>query len=99
MRKYIIITSIFEPTEAVKKFSKLEDFNVIVVGDKKSPKNWECKNVEYLSIDKQEKSDFSLYSPVLKDPARPIKSTELGQHAFDFFIIVLTMYSLRDIRS
>ena len=60
MRRYIVITSIFDPTEAVKKFSKLEDYKVIVVGDNKSPKNWECKNVEYLSIDKQEKLDFSL---------------------------------------
>lgn len=35
MKKYIIITSIFKPTEAVEKFSRNEDYQLIVVGDKK----------------------------------------------------------------
>ncbi len=52
-KKTIVITSIFEPTEAVKKFSKLNDYNLIVVGDKKSPIEWECDNVRYLSVAEQ----------------------------------------------
>lgn len=52
-KKFIIITSIFEPTEAVKKFSKIQDFKMIVVGDKKSPAKYECENVEFLSWDKE----------------------------------------------
>jgi hypothetical protein len=52
-KKAIVITSIFEPTEAVQKFSKLNDCQLIVVGDKKTPDNWNCDNTQYLSIDKQ----------------------------------------------
>lgn len=52
MKKFIIITSIFNPTEAVKKFAKLEGYHVIVVGDKKSPKTYICENVTFLSADK-----------------------------------------------
>lgn len=51
MKKYIVITSIFEPTVAVKKFSGINDYNVIVVGDKKSPENYNCDNVIFLSAD------------------------------------------------
>ena len=53
MKKFIIITSIFPPTEAVNKFAKISDWQLIVVGDKKTPKNWELKNVVYLSPDQQ----------------------------------------------
>lgn len=49
MKKYIVITSIFPPTESVKRFAKIADWKVIVVGDKKTPKNWNLKNVIYLS--------------------------------------------------
>lgn len=52
-KKFIIITSIFEPTEAVQKFSKISDFNVIVVGDKKSPEEYKCENTEFLAFDKE----------------------------------------------
>lgn len=60
MKKYIVITSIFNPTEAVFSFSKLNDYQLIVVGDKKTPKNWKCENVDYISIPQQDSSDFEL---------------------------------------
>ncbi len=53
MNKFIIITSIFNPTKAVCNFAKLKNYQLIVVGDKKTPKNWSCKNVVYLSVEKQ----------------------------------------------
>lgn len=53
MNKYIIITSIFGPTEAVKKFAVLEDWKLVVVGDKKTPVDWNYKNVIYISPDEQ----------------------------------------------
>ncbi len=52
MKKYIVITSIFEPTEAVEKFAKIDDYHVIVVGDKKSPAKYEVDNVTFLNVDK-----------------------------------------------
>jgi hypothetical protein len=60
VKKAIVITSIFEPTEAVVSFSKLSDYHLIVVGDKKSPKDWRCDNVEYLSVDRQETLPYQL---------------------------------------
>ncbi|OAV75156.1 hypothetical protein Barb7_01241 [Bacteroidales bacterium Barb7] len=60
IKKYIVITSIFNPTEAVLAFSKMDNYHLIVVGDKKTPENWYCENVDYLSIKQQETFDFEL---------------------------------------
>lgn len=60
MKKSIIITSIFDPTEAIKAFARLKDYHLIVIGDKKSPKNWSYENVTYLSIDDQNKLNFQI---------------------------------------
>lgn len=62
MKKFIVITSIFNPTEAVIKFSKLTDYELIVVGDKKTPDNWYCENTTFLSIVDQEKMTYTLAS-------------------------------------
>ncbi len=53
-KKFIVITSIFPPTEAVKKFSQISDWNLVVVGDKKSPADWRFPNVTYLGPEDQE---------------------------------------------
>ncbi|MEO5892277.1 MAG: STELLO glycosyltransferase family protein [Ferruginibacter sp.] len=53
LKKTIVITSIFQPTEAVHAFSKMNDYNLIVVGDKKTPAGWHTDNVEYLSVERQ----------------------------------------------
>lgn len=58
--KYIVITSIFSPTEAVIKFSKLPEYKLIVVGDKKNPAEWEQDNVIYLPVEKQVQMDYKL---------------------------------------
>ncbi len=60
MNKYIVITSIFLPTEAVKIFSAMDGYKLIVVGDKKTPEEWNCKNVNYLSVSKQLSLGFEL---------------------------------------
>ena len=60
IKKAIVITSIFPPTEAVNEFSKLEEYKLVVVADKKTPQNWHCKNVAFLSVEEQEKSTFDL---------------------------------------
>jgi hypothetical protein len=60
MSKSIVITSIFNPTEAVVSFSKMENYQLIVVGDKKTPVDWECNNVDYISVAQQELLDFEL---------------------------------------
>ncbi|MFZ4103049.1 MAG: STELLO glycosyltransferase family protein [Sphingobacterium thalpophilum] len=60
MNKFIVITSIFEPSEAVIKFSRLNDYKLIVVGDKKTPRHWFCENVTFLSVEQQEVLGYEL---------------------------------------
>lgn len=60
MNKYIVITSIFEPTEAVEKFAKLKDWKLIVVGDKKTPESWKYENVIYLSPEDQNNLGYEI---------------------------------------
>lgn len=54
MDKFIVITSIFPPTEAIEKFAKLKDWEVILVGDKKTAADWSYPGVTYLSPDRQQ---------------------------------------------
>ena len=56
----IVITSIYEPTEAVLSFSKMKEYKVIVVGDKKTPQGWHCENVEFLSTEAHENMGMHL---------------------------------------
>jgi len=60
MKKHIVITSIFNPTEAVLAFSSMEDYQLIVVGDKKTPDDWYCNNVHYMPVKQQEALGFEL---------------------------------------
>ena len=50
---FIVITSIFEPTQAVKEFSGISGYNLIVVGDKKTPANYSSKDVDFLPYNKE----------------------------------------------
>ena len=54
MNKAIVITSIFEPSLAITEFAKMSDYQLIVVGDKKTPAGWHCDNVTYISVADQE---------------------------------------------
>ncbi|MDY0091051.1 MAG: STELLO glycosyltransferase family protein [Flavobacteriaceae bacterium] len=53
MKKFIIITSISQPTKAVHLFAKIKDWQLIVVGDRKTPSNWKHQNVIYISPEQQ----------------------------------------------
>ncbi|HSE61743.1 MAG TPA: STELLO glycosyltransferase family protein [Candidatus Saccharimonadales bacterium] len=59
-KNYLIITSIFEPTEAVKKFAKISDWHLVVVGDKKTPADWQYEGVTYLGPETQEATGFEM---------------------------------------
>jgi hypothetical protein len=60
IKKAIVITSIFEPTQAVRQFSKLRDHKLIVVGDLKSPEDWKCDSTQFLPVSLQKDLGFSL---------------------------------------
>lgn len=53
MKKFIVITSIFKPTQAIESFARLKDHQLIVVGDKKTPADWRYENVTYLNVEDQ----------------------------------------------
>ena len=56
MKKIIVTTTINQPTLALKKFANFEDWELIVVGDLKTPhKSYQDFNCNYLSPEAQEK--------------------------------------------
>jgi hypothetical protein len=57
-KQFIVITSIHNPSESIKKFSKIEGWEVIVVADLKTPKDWKQDNVILLTVDEQKKLPF-----------------------------------------
>jgi hypothetical protein len=61
MKKYIVITSIYEPTEAIYSFSNKTDYQLVVVGDKKTPVDWSCDNAIYLNLENQAKIGLHLH--------------------------------------
>jgi len=63
MNKFIVITTINKKTEAIKKFDKIQDWNLIVIGDKKTPKI-NLSNGIYLSLANQKKMDFKCISDI-----------------------------------
>ena len=58
--KVIVTTTINQPTEAIYKFDSFKDWTLIVVGDKKTPKNYKLKSGIYLSPKDQNKIDNKL---------------------------------------
>jgi hypothetical protein len=56
--RFIVITSIYPPTEAVRAFAALDGWQVVVVGDRKSPPDWALEGVTYLSPSDQEGLGF-----------------------------------------
>ena len=57
MNNFIVTTTIFNPSLAVKKFSKIKNWHLVVVGDLKTPheKYLKMKNITYLSPNMQNK--------------------------------------------
>jgi hypothetical protein len=60
VKNFIVITTINDPTEAVLAFSKLSNFQLVVVGDKKTPRGWTCANTTFLADDDAASTAFSL---------------------------------------
>jgi hypothetical protein len=64
MKKFIVITSIFKPTQAIESFSRLTDHQLIVVGDKKTPADWKYENTTYLNVEDQVSLSSSLANAI-----------------------------------
>ena len=53
----IVTTTIYPPTEALRKFSEIKGWNMVVIGDKKTPTDWHLPGVWYMSPEEQEAYD------------------------------------------
>ena len=75
-KNLIISTSINPPTEAILKFDNLKNWTLIVIGDKKTPKNYKLKIGIYLSPKDQEKIDKNnaLLEPALLKVVTDLKA-------------------------
>jgi hypothetical protein len=60
VKNAIVITTINTPTEAVEKFSALPGHDLVVVGDKKTPRDWRCGRATFLGVDSPDAAGFSL---------------------------------------
>src|SRR5687767_8820727 len=60
MRKVIVSTSIYEPGEAIQAFDAMEDWELVVAGDKKTPQGYKLQRGKYLSPEDQEQIDREL---------------------------------------
>lgn len=62
MNKVIVTTTINPPTEAIEAFQALPGWDLVVIGDKKTPKEYCLKRGVYVTADETEK-----YDPALSD--------------------------------
>lgn len=58
--KWIVVTTINYPSAPLKKLAALKDWHLVVVGDRKTPQDWQLENCEFLSIEKQQTLDYEI---------------------------------------
>ena len=61
-KNWIVVTSISEPTSQIKNLAKIKDFQLLVVGDTKTNKNWKYNNTIYLNIETQESLNYKTFT-------------------------------------
>jgi len=60
MKKIIVTTTINPPTKAIRRFEGMQDWELVVIGDKKTPKPYRLKRGVYVPPEEQEKYDKPL---------------------------------------
>lgn len=60
MKKVIVTTTINPPTEAIHKFEQMKDWELVVMGDKKTPPDYRLERGMYVTPEEQEKYDPEL---------------------------------------
>ena len=60
MKKFLVLTTVNPPSDPVKKFASLQDWNVVVVADKKTPIGWKAKNTHFISVAHQKHLSFKI---------------------------------------
>jgi hypothetical protein len=60
MSRVIVTTTINPPTEALRKFGAMPDWDLVVIGDKKTPTDFHIEGATYVTPEEQEKYDPAL---------------------------------------
>ena len=60
MKKVIVTTTINLPTEAIRRFQTMKDWDLVVIGDKKTPPNYKLDRGTYVTPEMQESYDKPL---------------------------------------
>lgn len=60
MKKFIVITTIQAPTQALTSFAAVPGWELVSVGDRSTPENWSCPGVRFLPLSEQESSRFAV---------------------------------------
>jgi len=55
---FVVVTSIFPPTDGIRALAQLRDWQVVVVGDRRTPPGWAAEGVTYLSPQMQDELAF-----------------------------------------
>jgi hypothetical protein len=64
MRKVIVTTTINPPTEAIDRFQSLPDWELVVIGDRKTPAGYRLRRGIYVAPEEQEKYDAALSAAI-----------------------------------
>ncbi len=107
-KKFIIITTINYPTEGVKKIATTcQDWNILIIGDKKTPSNWNWEGIEFLSVQAQIILDSAFaqacpfnhyarknigYLQAIQSGAKIIAETDDDNIPYDGFLNVVDRY-------
>lgn len=59
-KKFIVVTTVRQPTEDIQRLAKQSGWTVVVVGDKKTPTDWNFPGVHFISVDVQKHLDYSV---------------------------------------
>jgi len=102
-RKYIVITTINHPSQGIRRIAETcKDWHIIVVGDRKTPADWNCERVQFLSLQDQLELDSGLatksplnhysrknigYLKAIRDGAQVIAETDDDNIPYDSFLV------------
>lgn len=69
MTQHLVLTSINAPTPAVRRLRQhlADDWTIVVVGDRKTPVQWECEGIQFLSLSDQLALRYELAAAVSTD--------------------------------
>ena len=62
--KWIVVTSINEPTEQIKFLANIDEFQLLVIGDRKTNMSWHWPNAIYLNIIEQETLGYKSFKTI-----------------------------------